>query len=226
MRIVDLSTPIVEGHLRWAVEKTVKGDLGKGDLFQVTTIKTTCHGFTHVDAMRHMFAGTPTIEATPLDSVVGSCAVVDLTDLAPSQAISGEMMRERTVHVRPGDIVLLKSAWDRHRSIQDASFWRDAPYMTRESSQVLLDRRVKSLAVDFPQDYTIRLLLDGIVRPIEEHVTHDILLRNGVTLIEYVVNAGDLTQDRVFLSAAPLKIPGADGAPARVYAIEGMPLPA
>jgi kynurenine formamidase len=26
----------------------------------------------------------------------------------------------------------------------------------------------------------------------------------------------------VFLSAAPLKIPGGDGAPARVYCIEGM----
>jgi arylformamidase len=226
MRIVDLSTPIVEGHLRWAVEKTVKGDLSNGDLFQVTTIRTTCHGFTHVDAMRHMFAGTPTIEATPLDAVVGACAVVDLSDLQPNEAVTGERMAARTGHVRRGDIVLLKSCWDRHRSISEAAFWREAPYMTREASQVLLDLGIRSLAVDFPQDYTIRLLLDGIVAPIHEHVTHDILLRNGVTLIEYVVNTGDLTQDRVFLSAAPLKIPGADGAPARVYAVEGLALPA
>jgi kynurenine formamidase len=53
-------------------------------------------------------------------------------------------------------------------------------------------------------------------------VTHDVLLRAGVHMIEYVVNTAEIREPSVFLSAAPLKIPGADGAPARVYCIEGM----
>jgi len=79
-----------------------------------------------------------------------------------------------------------------------------------------------TICYDFPQDYCIRLLLSDERRPTEEHVTHDILLRNGVHMVEYLTNTADLRDDKVFLSAAPLKIPEADGAPARVYAIEGL----
>jgi arylformamidase len=78
------------------------------------------------------------------------------------------------------------------------------------------------VAVDFPQDYTIRLLLDGVVAPRPEHVTHDVLLKSGVTLIEYLVNTAALAGPRTFLCAAPLKIPNADGAPSRAFALEGI----
>ena len=51
-------------------------------------------------------------------------------------------------------------------------------------------------------------------------MTHDVLLRNGVILIEYLSNTAALTEPRTFLCCLPLKVPGADGAPARVIAIE------
>ena len=46
------------------------------------------------------------------------------------------------------------------------------------------------------------------------------LLKNGVTLIEYLSNTVALTKPRTFLCCLPLKLPGADGAPARVIALE------
>jgi arylformamidase len=48
-----------------------------------------------------------------------------------------------------------------------------------------------------------------------------VLLRNGVILIEYLSNTAALTEPRTFLCCLPLKVPDADGAPARVIAIEG-----
>jgi arylformamidase len=60
--------------------------------------------------------------------------------------------------------------------------------------------------------------------PRREHVTHDVLLAAGVTLIEYIVNTSEIAGPRTFLCAAPLKISNADGAPARVFAIEGLGL--
>ena len=83
-------------------------------------------------------------------------------------------------------------------------------------------RESRPRAFDFPLDYTIRLLLDGVVAPRDEHVTHVVLLAAGVTLIEYLVNTSALAGPRTFLCAAPLKIPTADGAPARAFAIEGL----
>ena len=123
--------------------------------------------------------------------------------------------------MRPGDIVVLKSSWEQQRSPSTPEFWTEAPYMSREAAQWLLERAPRAVAFDFPQDYTIRLLLQGEIRPLEEHVTHDVLLRNGVILIEYLSNTAALTAPRTFLCCLPLKVPDADGAPARVIALEG-----
>ncbi|MDX1540393.1 MAG: hypothetical protein R3349_03210, partial [Geminicoccaceae bacterium] len=84
----------------------------------------------------------------------------------------------------------------------------------------LLAQGVRAAAFDFPQDQPIRGLLDGKRAPLEEHVTHDVLLRNGVILIEYLANTQAIRQPRVWFCCLPLKVPEADGAPARVIAIE------
>lgn len=222
MRIIDLSMPITADHPRWKTEVSATGDLAKGDLAQVTWIKVSCHAYTHVDARRHMFADGATIEATPLDDLVGRCAVIDLMDVQPNEAIDPERLEPRAKHLEKGGIALFKSGWDRHRSPQTREFWLDSPYLTREAAFWLKDKGIKTIAYDFPQDYPIRLLLKGEHRPMAEHVTHDILLRSGVHMIEYVANTAEIRESEVFLSAAPLKIPGGDGAPARVYCIEGM----
>lgn len=222
MRIIDLTLPIVQNHIRWKTEQTVSGDLSKGDLFQVTTLKVSCHSFTHVDAKRHYFDGAPTIDETPLDALVGMADVIDLRHAGPNTEINAEMLSAAAPELKPGALVLLVTGWHRHRSFENADFWLDSPYLSRDGAEWLLAREIRTVAYDFPQDYAIRLLLKGEVRPIEEHVTHDILLRNGVNMIEYLTNTAALTAKKVFFSAAPLKIPGGDGAPARAYAIEGL----
>ena len=115
--------------------------------------------------------------------------------------------------------MVLKSCWEQQRSPRTPEFWTDAPYMSRAAAE-WLRARPRAVAFDFPQDYTIRLLLRGEVRPLEEHVTHDVLLRNGVILIEYLSNTAALTAPRTFLCCLPLKVLDADGAPARVVALE------
>jgi arylformamidase len=221
MRIIDLSQTIVFDHVRWRAEASASETAAGSALIRVTTLKVSCHSFTHVDARRHYFPDGATIEATPLDAVVGPADVVDLADVVANQAIEPTLLAERMDHVQPGGKVILRTAWHRHRASTTAEFWLDAPYLTRAAALYLRERDVCTIAYDFPQDYCIRLLLKGEVRPVEEHVTHDILLRSGVHMIEYLTNTAEITAPRVFLSAAPLKIAGADGAPARVYAIEG-----
>jgi len=220
MRIVDLTTPITGNHARWGTDITRNGDTRAGDLFQVTTVRLSCHAFTHVDARRHFFGDGATIEATPLDTVVGPAKVVDLKDTVANHAIDADHLAHRMRHVESGDRIILATAWHRHRDIADLSYWRDAPYLTRDAAEHLLARGLQTVCFDFPQDYTIRQMIDGQTPPIEEHVTHDTLLRAGVHMVEYLTNTSALSGRDVFLSAAPLKIEDADGAPARVYAIE------
>lgn len=221
MEIIDLSMPI-EPHFRWPVDLAIKGDIAAGDPFRVSRISMTCHGFSHVDAQAHVIAHSPTIEATALSRVVGPCRVLDLRDVAPNQAIDAERLAAADPGGPEGEILLLSSGWDTKRDYRTREFWLDAPYLTREAALWLKDRKPTALAFDFPQDFPIRLLLDDKHVPFAEHVTHDVCLRAGITLIEYVVNTSALKTPRTFLCAAPLKLPNADGSPARIFAIEGM----
>ena len=45
-------------------------------------------------------------------------------------------------------------------------------------------------------------------------------MRNGVLMVDYVCNTLALKRPRTFVCALPLKLMDADGAPARVIAIE------
>jgi arylformamidase len=218
-RIVDLSMPIAD-HFRWPVERKLKSEHARGDLFQVTWLGFAVHGFTHMDSPRHFFADGRTTSDIPLEATVGDAAVVDLAPVRPDEAITAERLAAAARHVEPGDIVVMKSCWERQRSSTTPEFWTEAPYVARDAAEWLLARKPRAVAFDFPQDYTIRLLLQGEVRPVAEHVTHDVLLRNGVILIEYLSNTAALTRPRTFLCCLPLKLPDSDGAPARVIALE------
>jgi arylformamidase len=218
-RIIDLSVPI-EPHFRWPMERSLKSDFAKGDSFQVTWLGLVVHGFTHIDALRHITPDGPTSSDTALEQTCGPAAVLDISDIAPGQEITREHLAARGGHVRQGDIVLLRARWDEKRALNSREFWTDSPYLSRGACEWLLERRIKALAPDFPQDYPIRLLLDGVTRPMDEFVSHDVLLRNGVILIEYACNFGALRHDRTTVYALPLRLPDADGCPARVIAVE------
>ena len=221
MEIIDLSMPIGP-HFRWSPELRIKGDIAAGDQFRISHLATTCHGFTHVDAQAHFVAHAPTIEATPLARVVGPARVIDLRDVAPNSEIDARRLASRDPGGAEGEILILSAAWDTKRDNTTPEFWKEAPFLTRDAAEWLHARRPTAVAFDFPQDFPIRLLLDGKTVPSDQHVTHDVLLRAGVTLIEYLVNTSALRHPRTLLCAAPLKIPNADGAPARVFAIEGL----
>ena len=223
MEIIDLSMPIGP-HFRWSPELRIKGDIAAGDQFRISHLATTCHGFTHVDAQAHFVAHAPTIEATPLARVVGPARVIDLRDVAPNTEIDGRKLASRDPGGAEGEILILSAAWDMKRDNTTPEFWKEAPWLNRDAAEWLHTRKPTAVAFDFPQDFPIRLLLEGKTVPSDQHVTHDVLLRAGVTLIEYLVNTSALRHPRTLLCAAPLKIPNADGAPARVFAIDGLDL--
>lgn len=220
-RIVDLTLPIEAGHFRWPVERGTTGRLADGDVFEAGWLRTPCHAFTHIDAPSHMVPGGATLDALDLARVTGRAAVIDLADLAPEEAITEARLAARAGHLAPGEIALFASRWDERRDWRSPAYWREAPYLSREACAWLLARRPAAAAFDFPQDYTIRLLLEGEMRPIAEHVSHDVLLRAGVPLIEYLAGVGRVAGPHTTLCALPLRLAGADGAPARVIALEG-----
>ena len=216
--LVDLTMPVAD-HFRWPVDRRLQSDFEDGEAFQVTWIGWAVHGFTHIDAPRHMVPEGPTTSDLSLDRVVGRAAIVDLTGIEPRSAIAEEQLSTAGGHISPDDIVLLKTCWETVESPTTPEFWTRAPYMTRPACEWLLGRNIKAIGYDFPQDYPIRELLKQKVAPISEFVTHDVLLRAGVIMIEYLCNLKALKGLYTTLYALPLKVLDADGAPARVIAV-------
>ncbi|MGI9435634.1 MAG: cyclase family protein [Geminicoccaceae bacterium] len=217
MTIVDLTMPIAD-HFRWPVDRRLVADHARGDLFQVTWLGFAVHGFTHMDSPRHFFADGKTTDDLTLEQTVGEAAVVDLGAIAAEHEITADHLSAAADHVRADDIIVFKTGWGQKRSATTPEFWLEAPYLSRSAAEWLLGRSPRAVAFDFPQDYCIRLLLSGDVRPVEEHVSHDVLLRNDVVLIEYITNTEALNAPRVSFCCLPLKLPSSDGAPARVIA--------
>jgi kynurenine formamidase len=216
--VIDL-TYTMRNHFRWSIDQELASTFKDGKQFQITRLGFGVHGFTHVDAPRHILPEGFTTDHLSLDQIVGDCAVVNLTGVQPKGEITEDQLISAGSHIQSGDIVLLKTAWDTRHSIDTPDFWLQAPFMSRGAAEWLLSKEIKAVAFDFPQDYPIRLLLTDEKASMDNFVTHDVLLRNGVVLIEYVCNTAEISVDRIYLCVLPLKIPDSDGAPARVIAM-------
>lgn len=223
MRVIDLSTAIQPGHFRWKGEQHLHRTHDDRHA-QVTWLSGSVHSFTHMDAPRHFMRDGVTTDAVPLDQVVGEAAVIDVRAAGANAPITEAHVREAGGHVRPGDIVLMRAGWDRVERIDTPAFWANAPWMTEAATGWLRARGVKAVGFDFPQDRCIRNAIVGEPEAgAEEYVTHQILLKQGVILIEYLSNLMSLDNPRTFVVCAPLKLAASDGAPARVIALEGLP---
>ena len=216
--MIDLTYPI-RPHFRWPVVLSFRGDHANGDVFRITTATSSVHAFTHIDAPRHILADGDTIEQLDLHRTIGWFDILDLSGTADQGAIGPEELAVAAKGRTGVQRWLLKTNWPQRRRIEQREFWLDAPYVSHDGANWLRSSGAQAVAFDFPQDITIRQLLDGgPCPPLAEHATHDILLKNDITLIEYVANTGALTQDRAWICALPLKIEGADGALARIVA--------
>jgi arylformamidase len=218
VKIIDLSYPIAD-HFRWKVTRELSAAFERGDDFQITRIGFTVHGFTHIDAPRHMVPGGPTTSAFDLNALVGEASILDLSAIGENEPIGADRLQAAGGDVRADDIVLLKTDWDRRHSLATKEFWTEAPYLTHEACEWLLERLPAVVGFDFPQDFPIRGLLGGEKPTMSEFVSHDVLLRHGIPMIEYLCNLGSIEQSRVQVCALPLKLLEADGSPARVIAM-------
>ena len=204
MRIYDVSMPLLDGMLLYpgtdgpVVERY--RHMAQGDSSNNSRFALGCHAGTHVDAPSHYVDGAPGIEAVSPEVLVGAARVFELGVTERITAADLEPLEWDGV-VR----ALLKTA--NSPRLSDPEFNPAFIYVDGSAAEFLVARGVRLVGVDY-------LSVDQYHSP--THPAHHALLGNGVTIIEGLdlsqVPAGDYT-----LVAAPLKLVGAEAAPARVY---------
>ncbi|MCM3759946.1 cyclase family protein [Alkalihalobacillus oceani] len=219
MKMVDLSMT-VKDHWRWNINHELTGDFKEGDDFRSSRLQTSAHAFTHVDTPLHCKEKAVTIEKLNVDAYSGEAVVIDLSAKQADEAITvADLENNGKLHDNE-KIILLKTCWDEKYSPYSREYWSKAPYVTEEAAIWLKERNPEVVGFDFPQDYPMKLI-DGTGKfGLKDMPTHDLLLKEGILLVEYLCGMSQLTSSRVQFICLPIKLMGFEGAPARAIVIE------
>ncbi len=200
---IDISVPLHNGMHHWpgdpAFESCLFASIAGGKVCNVTQFKTSAHIGTHMDAPRHFIRDGITMEKMPLDAVIGPCRVVEIKHKV---ALTPEELKP--LKLKAGERVLFKTRNSR-RSWKMPEFDKDFIYVSKEAAQHIVDCGVMTVGVDY-------LSVGGFYKDGVE--THNILLGAEVWIIEGL-NLAKIQPGKYDLICLPIKMAGADGAPAR-----------
>jgi len=210
MHIYDVSLPITGNLPTWPGDPKIIIDrfskLEEGANSNVTQISMTVHVGTHVDAPFHFLGGdAPTVEQLSLNLLTGRAYVLNLPgeiDLIDAAVLKKALIPPRTRRL------LIKTRNSALWADPEHDFRRDFVAISADGAQFLVDHGIKLVGVDYLS-----------VAPFGSSTqTHRILLQAGVAVVEGL-DLSKVAQGRYSMYCLPLKIAGADGAPARVILV-------
>lgn len=170
-----------------------------GGASNLSAISMCLHTGTHVDAPLHFLEGGLSVAEMPPEALVGPARVIGIRD--PKVIRARELQPFR---FRRGERVLFKTPGSRRRW-QAAEFCPDYVYLAPDAAALLVERGLRAVGIDYL----------SIGAPSEEgYDVHRVLLRAGIWIIEGL-NLSAASPGRYELICLPLRLPGADGAPAR-----------
>ncbi len=200
---IDISVPIRSGMVHWPgdpdVKLTRKLDMAKGDICNFTQLAFGAHTGTHMDAPLHFVADGASIDQLPIPATVGRCRVIEIKARTAIEPKHLEPHR-----LRRGERVLFKTSNSR-KSWKSDTFDKKFVCISQDAAQFLADRGVMTVGVDY-------LSIGGWQRDGIE--THQIMLGAGIWVIEGL-DLAKVKPGRYELICLPLKLLGAEGAPAR-----------
>ena len=166
--------------------------IDKGDVCNLGTLNMCLHNGTHVDAPYHFLNGGNTVENMSLDSLVGYAYVVEFDGIISSDDVNKIVEKAEKSHTESAKRILIKG---------NAVISSEAAYDLVKSQALLIGTEL----------YTV-----GSEKEIA--LVHNILLGGNVAILESICLDG-IDEGVYILSAAPIKIKGADGSPCRATLI-------
>ncbi len=201
---VDISIPLYTGTVHWPgdpepiLERLL--DMDQGEEANVTFLKMTAHTGTHLDSPRHFLAEGATLDEFPLDTAVGPARLIEIQ--ADAFHIGPEHLSQH--HIEPGDRLLLKTRNSQRPWYRD-EFNPNFASLSSAGASYLANLGIRLVGIDY--------LSIGAWES-DGAETHRILLRAGIWILEGL-NLESVRPALYDLICLPLRIRGADGAPAR-----------
>jgi len=206
-RIYDISVPIRSGGLVYPgnpeIEINLQQAVAKGAGANVSFIRFGSHTGTHADAARHFFDDGQTVDAIPLERLIGPALLLGFPDDLRAVGAADLQKHDIKGHKR----ILLRTR--NSALLSQKEFVRDYTFLAPDGAQYLVDQGVELVGIDY---LSIEQFHSG------HHNTHRTLLGKSVVILEGLdlsVPAPGAYQ----LICLPLRIEGCDGAPARAVLV-------
>jgi len=232
--VVDLSYSFDASTVYWPtaesfhLEKDFEGTTDKGYYYSAYRYSAAEHGGTHIDAPVHFAKGQNSVDAIPLEQLIGPAIVVDVTKQASENrdylvtADDLKSWEQRNGRIAPGTIVLLRTGFgkfypDRKRylgtdqrgdaAVADLHFPGLHPDAARWLTQ---NRKISAIGLDTASiDYGQSTLFES----------HRILFASNIPALENVANLDKLPVRGFSVIALPMKIKAGSGGPLRIVAV-------
>jgi arylformamidase len=202
-KIIDVTVPLSADLPVWPGDPAFRLEftqrMADGQPCNLSRLSLGSHAGTHVDAPYHFVADGTTVDELPLEILMGKARVVSLP---VRDAIGREHLE--ALDLRDDIRLLIKTR--NSGTLRQPAFHGDFVYLTSDAATYLAQVGLKLVGTDY-------LSIDR--HPSKDHPAHHILLEAGIVVVEGL----DLTQvepGEYDLACLPLRVAGADGAPARV----------
>jgi arylformamidase len=170
-----------------------------GDDYNLTRITMSTHLGTHVDPPAHFIENGVTVDRIPLETLIGTGIVADLRGYTQIDAMALDK-----AGIKDEKRILLKT--DNGPRLLASSFHQEYVDLSEDGARFLIERKVCLVGID-------SLSIEHHENP--GAPVHHMLLEAGVLVVEGV-HLLDIPPGKYEIFCLPLKIKGADGAPARV----------
>jgi arylformamidase len=217
-RLVDLSHTLIPGteeyHLDLATHFTdelyPQYKRSPDTWYILQDVSMSSHCGTHIEFPYHHKKDGADAAAFPLERLVGDCTLLDFRHKQPGSMVErAELAAAAVDTVRPGDMVLF--------NFNCARFYRtershDRPQVAYDALQWLIaEKRITLVGSD----------ASGIeLRGVPDQPCHQLLMDNGIPIIEFAAHLDDLRVPRFTLFVLALSVKGLDSCPVRLVALE------
>ena len=232
--IVDLTHPLNEDAVFWptaerfALEVVSAGPTDGGWYYAANNFTSAEHGGTHIDAPVHFAEGRQTVDAIPLERLLGPAVVIDVTASASAdadyQVTVADFERWEGQHgsIPAGAILLLRTGFaarwpDAARYLGTAERGEAAvaelhfPGLHPDAAQWIVDHRpISAIGIDTAS------IDHGQSTAFE---SHRILYAQNIPAFENLAALDRLPPSGAFVVALPMLIEGGSGAPLRAIAV-------
>jgi arylformamidase len=201
VKIYDISLSLSARTTRWATaqpfELIERKRIASGATNNSSSMHTSVHAGTHVDAPFHFVPDGSTIESLPLDVFIGPAVVCEVDPV--SQIDASEIT---WLNLSGESRVLFKTR--NSRLLKKPDYDPNFVSFSEDGARALVERGVRLVGLDYL----------SVARADQQVPVHRAFLDRGVILLEGI-DLSAVPPGRYELICPPVKLAGSDGAPCR-----------